>query len=328
MLRRDLYRGSLVWGRTTWRWRAGKKCKVQAPDTDLIVREVQDLRIISEDLWKGAHAAIARTRQTYTGLRRPDGRLEGRPESALVSKHLLAGFLSCGVCGANMFVTTRIGRKGDVVLGYACGTHRKRGSAKCSNRWTLPYWPITQDVIDFFSHRFLTEDTLGRFVDLDYVAGSPHAIQAEREGLQADVKRLDEDLAKLVEAVTASGSSIPALVEAMTTKQRARDNASARIEALSKRTGSEDRRSVRQFLADGGQWIVDLEEIVERDPAEGRRVLRELLAGPITVRPVETEDGGVAFDYSAEAKLDPVFTGRIAGPKGAYYDGRSPCLAR
>jgi hypothetical protein len=60
---------------------------VQAPDADLIVREVQDLRIISKDLWKAAHAAIARTRQTYTGLRRPDGRLEGRPESVMVSTH-------------------------------------------------------------------------------------------------------------------------------------------------------------------------------------------------------------------------------------------------
>jgi hypothetical protein len=53
-------------------------------------------------------------------------------------------------------------------------------------------------VTDFFSHRFLTEDTLGRFVDLDYVAASPAAIGAEREGLKADVKRRDGEIAKLV----------------------------------------------------------------------------------------------------------------------------------
>ncbi len=59
-----------------------------------------------------------------------------------------------------------------------------------------------------------------------------------------------------------------------------------------------------------------------------RRVIRELLAEPITVTPVETEDGGVAFDYAAEAKLDPILTGRIAGPRGARYDGRASCFPR
>jgi hypothetical protein len=58
--------------------------------------------------------------------------------------------------------------------------------------------------------------------------------------------------------------------------------------------------------------IVDLEDLLHRDPATGRDVLRTLLATPITVTPKETTDG-VVWEYNAQARLDGLLAGCLAG---------------
>ena len=61
-------------------------------------------------------------------------------------------------------------------------------------------------------------------------------------------------------------------------------------------------------LATGTQLVVDLEQMLHNDPAEGRRVLRSLLTSPITVTPRQTADG-IVYDYHADARLDAVLAG-------------------
>ena len=67
-----------------------------------------------------------------------------------------------------------------------------------------------------------------------------------------------------------------------------------------------------EFLASGDQMMVDLEDLLQRDPETGRDVLRTLLTTPITVTPRETADG-VAFEYSAQARLDGPLAGCLPG---------------
>jgi hypothetical protein len=59
-----------------------------------------DLAIISEDLWKAAHASLARSRRIHTGHRKDNGQLAGRP--AAPSHHSLGGILQCGECGRSL----------------------------------------------------------------------------------------------------------------------------------------------------------------------------------------------------------------------------------
>jgi len=98
----------------------------------------------------------------------------------------------------------------------------------------------------------------------------------------------------------------------MEQKQKARDNAARRIVDLDAQAQQAEQFDLVAHLVAGGQVIVDLEHLLESDPAEGRRVLRTLLVGAITVTPVETADG-VAFDYRGQGRLDPVLPGRIGG---------------
>jgi site-specific DNA recombinase len=316
MLHRDLYRGRVVYGQTRWTDKGGTKIKVRAPESEWLVSEQPDLRIVPVPLWQAAHARMERTRQTYHGLRskggtRP-GLLNGRPESGLVSPHLLSGFLRCGVCNGNMFVAPVSSKRGGVRLYYRCTTHKKRGTTRCVNRHGVPYNEITQAVVDHFSPRFLTPDVIRRFLEDEQAAATPDAIAAESAGLAADVRRLDADIQRLVDAVAEGAGSVPALVDAMKRKQKARDNAAARIVQLDEVAQQSERFDMSESLAAGGQIVVDLEHLLESDPAEGRRVLRTLLVGPIVVTPKETA-GGVAFEYRAQCRLDTILAGRIEG---------------
>lgn len=76
----------------------------------------------------------------------------------------------------------------------------------------------------------------------------------------------------------------------------------------------------------GGRLIVDLEDLLHRDPATGRDVLRTLLATPITVTPKETTDG-VVWEYNAQARLDGLLAGCLAGGRSVYESNTTKMVA-
>jgi site-specific DNA recombinase len=92
--------GAWSMARTTWDYRKGRKFKVAAPESEWIVVERPELRIVSEELWQDAHRRLERTRQTY--LRLTNGKVWGRPESGIESNYLLTGFLECAGCGGGL----------------------------------------------------------------------------------------------------------------------------------------------------------------------------------------------------------------------------------
>jgi len=72
--------------------------------------------------------------------------------------------------------------------------------------------------------------------------------------------------------------------------------------------------------------IVDLEDLLHRDPATGRDVLRTLLATPITVTPKETTDG-VVWEYNAQARLDGLLAGCLAGGRSVNESNTTNMVA-
>src|SRR5262249_51887370 len=125
ILRRELYTGRLVYGKTRVIDRGGRTgIKVAAPESEWIVVDRPDLRIVSDELWNAARTRIKNTGALY--LRRKSGRLSSKPESGLESQYLLSGFLRCGLCRGNMIAVKRKGKGKTVSRGYACATHMSR----------------------------------------------------------------------------------------------------------------------------------------------------------------------------------------------------------
>ena len=250
------------------------------------MREQPELRIISEELWHAAHARIARTRQTHTGHRKDNGQLHGSPEAGLISRHLLSGFLRCGVCGGGMFVAPRVSKHGKPQLYYLCTAKHKTGSRSCTNRHALPYDRITEAVLGHFRQDFLRPEVIGGLLmnEIERQRQDPAAAESERQAAQAEVMKLDRELAQLAEAV-AAGGDIPALVTAMQGKQRQRDTASARLEHLDGLAKVTESWDVGAWVEETRELLEDLQNTLEADPVAGRGCLRDLLTSPVVVGP-------------------------------------------
>src|SRR5262249_10003132 len=90
MLHNELYRGRAIWNRTKKAHRRGTKTQDTRPVEDLIEVELPECRIVSEELWEAAHAALCRRAHVFVPRSRVSG--EGgslpplTPPSALSSQ--------------------------------------------------------------------------------------------------------------------------------------------------------------------------------------------------------------------------------------------------
>jgi len=327
MLNRELYRGRDIYGKTQRGSKA--KTKVKRPESEWVVHEKPELRIVSDELWQAAHARVAKTRGAHTGYRKDNGQLEGRPESGLVSRHLLAGFLRCGICGSNMFVISRASRAkrgGETGLFFLCQARHKTGSRSCTNRYALPYARITEAVLDHYRQDFLRPEVIGGLLtkEIHRREQDPALAEAERQQAQTDIKRLDRELAQLAEAV-ATGGTIPALVRAMQEKQRQRDTLAAHLEHLDGLVKAAESWDVGAWVEETRELLEDLQDTLEADPAAGRGVLRQLMLTPIIVSPVLDDAGGcIGWDYQGAGAMDRVLAGRL--PWGSAGQGAGPLI--
>lgn len=291
--------------------------KVDTPETEWLTVDAPELRIVPEELWAAAHARMARTRRAYPG-RRDNGQLEGRPEAGLISRHLLSGHLRCGVCGGNMFVAPRSGR-GGVKLYYVCTTHHKRGNTRCTNRHGVPYQQVTDVIVSHLRERFLDPFVIANHLraEAERRKQAPEERRARLVALRSELERLDRELGRLVDAVTAGGQ-IKALVDRMQATQRQRDDAAAMLEHVEGQQEAEESVDVDTWGEEIRALLTDLAGTLAGAPQNGRRTLAGLLATPITLTPVLNEAGRLTdWDYSGRGTFDQLLSGRLS-------DGQRP----
>jgi hypothetical protein len=312
----------LVYGKTkvVWPKRGEKSIQVPVPESEWIKRELPEARIVTDALWKAAHDRIAKTRKAFAAHRNVDGQLQGRPESALVREHLLSGFLRCGVCNGNLFLLVQKGSKTHRRF-YVCTTNFKRGAARCSNNIRIPYEQITQGVVDAFQTRLLDRAVIEKFLLDEQAATSPEAVAAERESLTADVKRLDQEIKRLI-ALADGDDDIEELKTRLQTKKAARASAQERLESLAARQGEEAPAVVfakwfREWLHSTSPEAVwddpkaPLREMLSSDIPEARKTLRDFLGGASVVVSPEQTEAGTTVSFRAEGDL-AVLLGRLA----------------
>src|SRR5215468_4327865 len=264
ILRRDLYRGRVVWNRSQKITRQGTKAQRQRPATEWLEREAPDLRIVSEALWEAVERRRLRAATMYASQTRDGRRCSRPPGSDLRSPSLLGGLAQCAECGGSLTSMTRpygtTGRRRRVAI-YGCAYHQKRGPAVCTNAVV-----IKQDRLDAAVLWALAEA-------LDERALAPlvaRAIEhAERRGAEAPERR------KALERERATiATAIRHLLDAIKHGQ-------ATETLLGELAGQEARaKAIERELAafDSGPRLVALER---KQLAALARVLRgELAAGP------------------------------------------------
>lgn len=317
LLRNPIYRGQPVYGKRRMTDRGGMRVSVPALESDRIARQDEALRIVSEETWGKVQAQLARAGARWSGVRATKGRIAGRPEGATTSTHLLGGLLKCGGCGAALVPTAR-SRNGKVRRYYVCSARYKQGKTACAAKHMLPYDAITDAVLSHFEH--LHDGFIDELIakEWDVWVAERASAEASLATYREEVGRLDGEITNLTDAVAQGGQSIPALVRALAAKQRARDDAAARLEHAQGQlafpqggsTPDVDWHARMSTLALGA--LGTMRETIERRGAEARTLLRSVILGPITVTHAHDETGAfVGWDYSGEAALGGLL-GRVS----------------
>ena len=297
VLHRELYRGRVVYGKTRWMDKGKTKVRVEVPESEWLVIEQPELRIVPEPLWQAAQTRLSNTRAVY--LRRTNGQLGGKPESGMESRYLLSGFLRCGVCGGNLVISKKTGQRGRPQTSYVCATRRTRGDAGCTNKHGIPATALTDAVVAQLKHVFLNPVALGKLLMKEWEdrRTSPDALVDQQRTLTRELGIIDRELDTLLKMILAEQAPVK-ILEAMHAREAEKKTLLAKLEQLEGlRAVAEEAFDVAAWLDETKELLENLRETLEADPAAGRQVLRHLLVGAITVTP-RIEDGALFFDFA------------------------------
>ena len=173
ILNNELYIGKLVWNRLRYMKDpdTGKRRSRLNLEKDRIIREVPELRIIPQELWKAVKARQSEmARATRPDAKRKDFWELQRP------RYLLSGLMKCGCCGASY---TKYG-----LHRFGCAAARDR--ATCINHLTIHIEEIEASILAGLKER-LMEPALFEEFSREFTAEvnrQRSALAREKETLQ------------------------------------------------------------------------------------------------------------------------------------------------
>ena len=242
------------------------------------------MRIISDVLWRKVQTLREQTRKHY--VRAADGRLLSKPESGVLSTHLLNGIARCGVCGGSLgFCRKGAGRESYYCVGRGVGSG-------CTNARGIPEADLDRAVVNALHDLISDEETtwalLTARADRWRAEQEVKSRADERPAIEREVERLEAAIARLTDAIEAGQPVGDRL------KQRQAELDTLRVKLAEPETFDPDRE---QFEVELARWIEPLgwtgPVVSERDPHQTRSAMRHLGVDKIIVTP--EADGGWSF---------------------------------
>jgi DNA invertase Pin-like site-specific DNA recombinase len=286
ILARELYIGNIVRYKTQRGvGRGDRLIRTRTPDR-VKTQHDEALRIISDDLWKRAHAAIDARSARHLRL---NGKLVGRPES-FRGTHLLSNVVRCAICGA-MLHAIRRGSKNRLV--YACSANRTLGPTVCPNASAAPAEELHHAVVGALRGTFTAESFKA------YLAEKANS-QAETDARHAELAHLrDVVLPGLIQREERLLDAVEAgLMDRDTIRKRSmairdeRGVAEARRDELIswQRNAAADVAQAEELAANWNGWAEQMER--EQQVGNGESVLsRQILAKALGGAPVYVMPG-------------------------------------
>jgi DNA invertase Pin-like site-specific DNA recombinase len=304
MLRRDRYRGVLIWGKEGSAYKGGTQVRVFHEQPDWVTVEKPELRIISEELWQAVQDRIGKN-EKLCGQKGPKG-----PKP----RYLLSGLARCSVCGGPIHATN--GKQGKKTIKvYACNYHRNRGETVCTNSFRRPVEGIDDAVIEWVEQNLFREQVILEAIAEVRCRLSSKDGRAEGEilELEGQVRKLGKEIANLTNALATSDVMPPSIVQAIADRENQLLAGKTRLEAL--RDAPEILEGHLSNVEDEARRrLADLRGLIKANPDEGRRVLETILDGPLTFTPMNEADGSRRY----------LVTGKAIGARALFTTGSDP----
>jgi site-specific DNA recombinase len=286
ILKNQKYIGNWVWNksRVARDPLTGKKRKILRPESDWVIRQEDDLRLISEDDWTIAQKRWEEINGTWPVGRKKRG-LEDQQRSYVVTHppHLLAGALRCGVCNGAII---QVAGKGSGY--YGCHNAKRK---TCNNRLTVPRKRVEQEVLATIREKILNPEKI-------YIIFKrlEEELKKQQGTLPQDLKLKQAALDKIQSKINnfvrfiAEGKGSKAISAALEDCEKDEQKISTELKAI-----AECQKEL--FQAPPKEWVAhrieNIQSILETETEDSALVLRRLL-GPIVLHPT-TPDIGKPF---------------------------------
>ncbi len=228
ILKRDLYRGEIVWNRLKKTDRGGRtKVRVTRATTDLIRVQDESLRIIDDVTWEAAQAR----RQKMAGTRPAGSWTRSTTPS---TPALLAGIARCAGCGAPL---TRRGRPNGSgknrtrIMMYVCSSRNRPGV--CANAVALKE-SILDDAVLHALADALSADAIEAAVKRAMAEAKAELSGSadRRVELDRDIRTVETRLARLMEALAAGTMPVGVITPKVTEEEARRVSLTRERDAL------------------------------------------------------------------------------------------------
>ncbi|MDP0929438.1 recombinase family protein [Paracoccus onubensis] len=210
ILNNELYIGKLIWNRLRYIKdpSTGKRVSRLNPESEWIVKDVPDLRIVDDELWQAVKARQAATSAKYANV--AEGIHKHHRKNRLNGTHrprtLLSGLVFCGCCGGPYSI-----RGSDR---FACSTHGTKGT--CSNSRTIPREELERRVLAGLKERMMTPEVAAEAMRA--YAEETNRLNRERRSngdvWKAELVKVEKQIRGIIEAIKA-GMFHPSMKGAM-----------------------------------------------------------------------------------------------------------------
>lgn len=222
LVNNELYVGRLIWNRLRYLKdpSTGKRVSRLNPETEWIVKDVPDLRIVDDELWQAVRARqgeIAGKFANVTEAVRAHHR-KNRLNGARRPKSLLSGLVFCGCCGGPYSLRG--------VDRFACSNHISKGS--CSNSRGIAREDLERRVLAGLKDRMMAPEIVEDAMRAH--AEETNRLNRERrsngDAWKAELVKVEKQIAQIVEAI-ADGMYHPSMKEKMTGLEARREELTA-----------------------------------------------------------------------------------------------------
>ncbi|QRZ15650.1 recombinase family protein [Paracoccus methylovorus] len=197
ILNNELYIGKLIWNRLRYLKdpSTGKRVSRLNPESEWIVKDVPDLRIVDDELWQAVKARQAATSAKYANV--AEGVRKHHKKNRLNGTHrpktLLSGLVFCGCCGGPFSI-----RGSDR---FACSTHVTKGA--CSNTRTILREDLERRVLAGLKERMMAPEVAA--AAMRAYAEETNRLNRERrsngDAWKAELVKVEKQIRGIIEAI-------------------------------------------------------------------------------------------------------------------------------
>lgn len=327
----ELYAGVLVWNRLRYikNPATGKRVSRVNPEAEWIRTEVQELRIVDEDLWQAARRRQEEISRQFENVTKGVRAYRAKHVNELRRPaFLFSGLLKCGCCGGNYGIITRDR--------YGCLNRYRRGT--CDNGHTIRRDDIEQRILSGLTERLVSAERVAKAVRA-YAEALNSQNRERRAQVELDRKALEKierGIAGIMAAIE-DGMYQPAMKDRMEELERQKADVLARMEQAPEDVPDIHPNIAEIYKAKVTQLSEALADPELRDQAAEafRALVDEVVLEPGDKRgEVNATLRGEAMNIldivsGRKSRNRPqVITKDVAGPRNQYRKARADLLRR